>query len=123
MRILAAIKREEDRVEKQLAKLQHRLSSLRSAAKALGHSAERGTSVVRKRVMSAAASDNWEKLPKSDSQNQGTGQEGSSIIKSLYSPCGADANSSRHFVVHGLRLERLLLSARHEALRLPRFLR
>ena len=36
MQILASIRREERRVEKQLGKLQERLSQLRAAAKALG---------------------------------------------------------------------------------------
>jgi hypothetical protein len=39
--ILAAIKREEGKLEKQLGKLQHQLSGVQAAAKALGHSAER----------------------------------------------------------------------------------
>jgi hypothetical protein len=55
MGILAAIKREEKNVKKQLAKLQHELTGLQSAAKALGHSAEREVTAVKKRVMSAAA--------------------------------------------------------------------
>jgi len=37
MDILAAIKREERKLEKQLDKLEHQLSGLRAAAKALGH--------------------------------------------------------------------------------------
>jgi hypothetical protein len=41
MDILAAIKREEGKLEKQLGKLQHQLSGVQAAAKALGHSAER----------------------------------------------------------------------------------
>jgi hypothetical protein len=55
MDILAAIKREERKLEKQLGKLQHRLSGIQAAAKALGHSAEREVGVgVKKRVLSAA---------------------------------------------------------------------
>ena len=54
MDILAAIKREERKLEKQLAKLNHQLSGVRAAAKALGHSAEREVSGVKKRVLSAA---------------------------------------------------------------------
>ena len=54
MDILAAIKREERKLEKQLGKLQHQLSGVRAAAKALGHSAEREVSGVKKRVLSAA---------------------------------------------------------------------
>ncbi len=38
MDILAAIKREERKLEKQLGKLQHQLNGIRAAAKALGDS-------------------------------------------------------------------------------------
>jgi hypothetical protein len=54
MDILAAIKREERKLEKQLGKLNHQLSSVRAAAKALGHSANKEITVARKRVLSAA---------------------------------------------------------------------
>ena len=54
MDILAAIKREERKLETQLGKLQHRLSRVQAAAKALGHSAEREVVGVKKRVLSAA---------------------------------------------------------------------
>jgi hypothetical protein len=54
MDILAAIKREEKKLEKQLSKLQHKLGGVRAAAKALGHSAEREIVGVKKRVLSAA---------------------------------------------------------------------
>jgi len=54
MDILAAIKREERRLERQLGKLQHQLSGVRAAAKALGHSAEREVIKVKKRTLSAA---------------------------------------------------------------------
>jgi hypothetical protein len=56
MNILAAIKREERKLEKQLGKLQHQLKGVRAAAKALGHSAEREVVSVKKRVLSAAGS-------------------------------------------------------------------
>jgi hypothetical protein len=55
MTILAAIRREEKKVKKQLAKLQHDLSGLQSAAKALGKSASRDLTSAKKRVLSAAA--------------------------------------------------------------------
>jgi hypothetical protein len=55
MHILAAIKREEKRLEKQLGKLQHQLNGIRAAAKALGDSTNRELKVVKKWVMSAAA--------------------------------------------------------------------
>ena len=54
MGILAAIRREEKKIKKQLANLQHQLSGLHGAAKALGHSAEREVTGVKKRVLSAA---------------------------------------------------------------------
>ena len=54
MNILAAIKREERKLEKQLGKPNHLLSAVRMAAKALGHSTEREVVGVKKRVLSAA---------------------------------------------------------------------
>ena len=55
MDILAAIKREERKLEKQLGKLQHQLNGVRAAAKALGDSTVREVTAGKKRVMSAAA--------------------------------------------------------------------
>jgi hypothetical protein len=55
MDILAAIKREEKKLEKHLGKLQHQLSGVRAAAKALGDSTNRELTGVKKRVLSAAA--------------------------------------------------------------------
>jgi hypothetical protein len=55
MNLLAAIKREERKLETQLGKLQRQLDGVRTAAKALGHSAGREITTVKKRVMSAAA--------------------------------------------------------------------
>jgi len=54
MSILAAIRREEKRVKKQLAKLQGELVGLQSAAKALGKSTNRNLNSAKKRVLSAA---------------------------------------------------------------------
>ena len=54
MHILAAIRREEKRVRKQLAKLQNQLSGLEQAAEALGDSANRGLKGRERRVLSAA---------------------------------------------------------------------
>jgi hypothetical protein len=54
MNILAAIKREERKFEKQLGKLNHQLSGVRAAAKASGGSAEREVVGAKKRVLSAA---------------------------------------------------------------------
>jgi geranylgeranyl pyrophosphate synthase len=54
MSILAAIRREEKKVKKQLAKLQDDLISLQAAAKALGKSANRDLTRTGKRVLSAA---------------------------------------------------------------------
>ena len=55
MHLLAAIKREERKLEKRLTKLQGKLSGVRAAAKALGSKASREVTQVKKRVMSAAA--------------------------------------------------------------------
>ena len=76
MDILAAIKREERKLEKQLGKVQHKLSGVRAAAKALGHSAEREVVGVKKRVLSAvgraaiakAAKRRWAKVRKQAKQ-------------------------------------------------------
>ena len=72
MDILAAIKREERKLEKQLGKVQHKLSGVRAAAKALGHSTEREVVGMKKRVLSAggraaiakAAKKRWAKVRK-----------------------------------------------------------
>jgi hypothetical protein len=54
MSILAAIRREQKKVKKNLAKLQHRLSGLEAAAKALGDSTGKEIKVIKKHVLSAA---------------------------------------------------------------------
>jgi len=54
MDILAAIKREQRKLEKELASLQGKLSGVRAAAKALGNSAVRESKQVKRRVLSAA---------------------------------------------------------------------
>jgi hypothetical protein len=54
MKILAAIRREERKLEKQVGKLQKQLDGVRAAAKALGNSAGREAMRVKKRVLSAA---------------------------------------------------------------------
>jgi len=54
MDILAAIKREEKKLEKQLHKVQHQLNGVRAAAKVLGDSTNRELTRVKKRVLSAA---------------------------------------------------------------------
>jgi len=54
MNILAAIRREERKLEKQLGRLQHQLNGVRAAAKALGSSAGKEVTAVKKRVLSAA---------------------------------------------------------------------
>jgi hypothetical protein len=55
MDILAAIKREERKLESQLGKLQHQLNAIRAAAIALGGSTVREVTAVKEHVMSAAA--------------------------------------------------------------------
>jgi hypothetical protein len=54
MNILAAIKREEKKLEQQMSTLQHQLNGVRSAAKALGHSAAVEVKGAKKSVLSAA---------------------------------------------------------------------
>jgi prophage DNA circulation protein len=54
MNILAAIKREERKLEKQVDKLQHQLDGVRAAARALGNSVGKEVTAVKKRVLSAA---------------------------------------------------------------------
>jgi hypothetical protein len=54
MNILAAIKREEKKLEKQMSKLQHQLNGIRSAAQALGQSAAVEVRGAKNRVLSAA---------------------------------------------------------------------
>jgi hypothetical protein len=55
MNLLAAIRREERKLEKQVGRLQKQLDGIRAAANALGDSAMDGTGRMQKRVMSAAA--------------------------------------------------------------------
>ena len=55
MDFLAAIKREERKLERELRKLQSRFNGLRAAAKALGDSTIREVRQVKTRVLSAAA--------------------------------------------------------------------
>jgi hypothetical protein len=54
MDILAAIRREERKLEKQLGKVQQQLSGVRAAAKALGDSTSRELKGAKERVLSAA---------------------------------------------------------------------
>jgi hypothetical protein len=55
MDLIAAIKREERKLKKELGNLQRRLNGIRGAAKALGNTANREIAQVKKHVMSAAA--------------------------------------------------------------------
>ena len=55
MDLLAAIKREERKLAKELGKLQHQLNGVRAAARALGSKARREVTEVKKQAMSAAA--------------------------------------------------------------------
>jgi hypothetical protein len=55
MSIVAAIRREERKLEKQLSKLQKQLDGVRAAGRALGNSAGHKLVRVRKRVLSEAA--------------------------------------------------------------------
>src|SRR4029077_4307632 len=55
MDLIATIKREERKLERELLKLQSKFNGLRAAAKALGDSTVREVTQVKKRVLSAAA--------------------------------------------------------------------
>jgi hypothetical protein len=55
MDLLAAIKREERKIDKELSKLQGKLNGVRAAAKALGDKTVREVPQVKKRALSAAA--------------------------------------------------------------------
>ena len=54
MNLLATIRREERKLEKQVGKLQHQLDGVKAAAKALGHSTGNQATSVKKQVLSAA---------------------------------------------------------------------
>ena len=55
MDILSAIKREERKLEKQLASIQHKLKGIKAAAEAMGRSADKKVKKGTKRVLSSAA--------------------------------------------------------------------
>jgi hypothetical protein len=55
MNILSAIKREERKLEKQVASIHHKLRSIKAAAEAMGRSADKKATKSTKRVLSAAA--------------------------------------------------------------------
>jgi hypothetical protein len=54
MNILAALKREERKLEQQLGRLERQLGNIRAAGKAIGNSTGTGTKTLQKRVLSAA---------------------------------------------------------------------
>jgi hypothetical protein len=54
MSVLATIRREEKKLQKQLKKIQRELGGLQSAAKALGRTASKDFKMAKKRVLSAA---------------------------------------------------------------------
>jgi hypothetical protein len=64
MNLLAAIKRAERKLEKQLGTLQHQLDGVRAAAQALDRSTSNGLNRAKKRVLSAAARANISKAAK-----------------------------------------------------------
>ena len=76
---MAAIKREERKLEKQLGKLNHQLDGIRAAAKALGSSAEREVGGVKKRVLSAAGRAAIVSCEEAVGEGQEEGEEGGGI--------------------------------------------
>jgi hypothetical protein len=79
MDILATIKREERKLERQLDKLNRKLDGVRGAARALGDSTGREATVVRKRLLSVAgraaivkaAKKRWAKVRKQAKKGKG----------------------------------------------------
>jgi hypothetical protein len=55
MDILSAIRREERKLEKQMAAIQHKLKGIKAAAGAMGRSADKKVTKATKRALSAAA--------------------------------------------------------------------
>ena len=55
MDILSAIRREERKLEKQLASIEHKLQGIKAAAEAMGRSADKKVKKGTKRMLSAAA--------------------------------------------------------------------
>ena len=55
MDLMSAINREERKLEKQVASIQHKLKGIKAAAEALGRSADKKVTKGTKRVLSAAA--------------------------------------------------------------------
>jgi hypothetical protein len=55
MEILSAIKREERKLEKQLASIERKLKGIKAAAEAMGRSVDKKVTQGTKRVLSAAA--------------------------------------------------------------------
>jgi hypothetical protein len=64
MNLLAAIKREERKLEKQLGILQHQLDGTRAAAQALRRSTSDGLNSAKKRTLSATAREKISKAAK-----------------------------------------------------------
>jgi hypothetical protein len=77
MSILAAIKREEQKVKQQLGKLQHQLNGLQAAAKALGNFSEpRNHGSQETRHVGGQSGKNLEGRKATLGQDQGTGEQG-----------------------------------------------
>ncbi|MDE3109418.1 MAG: hypothetical protein KGL02_05705 [Acidobacteriota bacterium] len=55
MNLVGAIKREKQKLEIQVRKLQHQLDSIRAAERALGRSIDGASNGIKKRVLSSAA--------------------------------------------------------------------
>jgi hypothetical protein len=69
MSILAAIRREQKKVKKNLAKLQHQLSGLEAAAQALGNSTSRELKAVKNASCLLLQERRSGKLPRSDGRS------------------------------------------------------
>jgi hypothetical protein len=87
MDILSAVKREERKLEKQLGKLQHQLTGVRAAAKALGNSTSRELAGAKKRVLSAAARAKIGKAARKRWAKFRASEKGSGVVLLSPAPC------------------------------------
>jgi hypothetical protein len=80
MDILAAIKREERKLEKQLHKLRDKLNGIRAAAKALGDSKSKELKVVKERVFVCCCQREDRGYEETMGEVSGAGEESQRIV-------------------------------------------
>lgn len=85
MDILAAIKREEKKLEKQLHKLQHQLNGVRVAAKAFGRFDQQGTQSCKEaRDVCCCESEDWEGCQEAVGKVSGAEEESGGIDRASW---------------------------------------